>query len=141
VIFDNDYVRAVEFILKPGDNLPLHKGHPRIVYVLSDYKIKWTEGDKTSEKEWKKVNVHWHDAIEHAIENTGDKDAHFIVVARKKTALPETGEYDLSRDASTIGLFIPNQGVLSRFFLACPDLSGIYALIIFSNSCNFDLLK
>jgi quercetin dioxygenase-like cupin family protein len=102
VIFENDYVRVVEFMLKPGESLPLHKGHPRAVYALTDYQIKWTEGDEAREKEWQKGDVHWHDAIEHAIENTGENDANFIVVARKETSLPETGEYDLSRDASAI---------------------------------------
>jgi hypothetical protein len=75
VIFENNYVRAVEFMLKPGDNLPLHKGNPRAVYALSDYKIRWTEGDETTDKEWQKGDTHWHSADEHAVENVGTPPA------------------------------------------------------------------
>ena len=102
VIFENDYVKAVEFMLKPGEKLPLHKGMPRAVYALTDYKIRWTEGDETSEKVWQKGDAHWHGALEHAIENIGDENANFIIVARKQAALPETGEYDILKDASAI---------------------------------------
>lgn len=102
VVFENKYVQVVKFTLEPGDKLPLHKGGKRVVYALSDYKVKWTEGDETSEKEWQKGNVHWHDAVPHAIENIGKTDADYLVVTRKDTALPETDEYDLSRDASQL---------------------------------------
>jgi hypothetical protein len=102
VIFDNDYIKAVEFMLKPGDKLPMHKGSPRAVYALSDFKISWTEDEKTSEKEWKNGDTHWHAAAGHAIENIGESDAHYLVVSRKETALPATGEYDQSQDAGAI---------------------------------------
>jgi quercetin dioxygenase-like cupin family protein len=102
VIFENDYVRIVEFMLKPGDKLPQHKGNPRAVYALSDFKISWTEGDETSEKEWQKGDAHWHNSIEHSIENIGDKDANFIVISRKEMSLPEMSKDDLSQDASAI---------------------------------------
>ena len=100
MIFENDYVKVMEIDLKPGEELPLHKGDPRAVYSLSDYKIRWTEGGETSEKEWKEGDAHWHDAIEHAVENIGDNDARFLVVARREKELPETGDYDISQDAS-----------------------------------------
>lgn len=102
VVFENDYVQAVEFTLKPGEKLPLHTGGPRVVYALADYKIKWTEGGKITEKEWKKGDTHWHSAIDHAVENIGDVDAKYLVVTRTKNPLPETGENDLSRDASQL---------------------------------------
>jgi hypothetical protein len=89
-------------MLKPGEKLPLHKGKPRAIYALSDYKIRWTEGDNTSEKQWQKGDAHWHDAIEHSIENVGNADANYLVVSRKQSALPEPGEYDLAQDASAI---------------------------------------
>ncbi len=102
VVFENDYVKAVEFTLQPGDKLPLHKSGPRAIYSLSDYKIKWTEGGLVSEKEWQKGNTHWHNVIAHAVENIGDTDANYLVVARKKMALPETGIYEISQDASQL---------------------------------------
>lgn len=101
-VFENDYVKAVEFTLEPGEKLPLHKGGPRAVYALSDYKIKWNEGGQVTEKEWKTGDAHWHGAIEHAVENIGDTPARYLVVTRTETALPGTGDYDLSRDASQL---------------------------------------
>ena len=102
VIFENDYVRAVEFTLEPGEKLPLHKGGPRAVYALSNYQIKWDEGGLVSEKEWQKGDIHWHDAISHAIENIGDSEAKYLVVTRKEKELPDTGVFDISRDASQL---------------------------------------
>jgi len=102
VKIENDYIKVVEFILKPGDKLPLHKGDPRAIYSLSDYKLKWTEGDKETEKEWTKGHAHWHNAIDHAAENIGDTDANFLVVTRKEMTLPQTGDYDIGQDASQL---------------------------------------
>lgn len=100
--FENEYIKVTEFMLKPGDKLPLHKGDPRAIYALSNFKIKWTEGDQVSEKEWIKGDVHWHDALEHAVENIGDTDANYLVVSRKELALPEAGDYDIAQDASQL---------------------------------------
>ncbi|MBN1480686.1 hypothetical protein JXA70_10470 [candidate division KSB1 bacterium] len=102
IVFENDYVKAVEFTLKPGDQLPLHQGGARVIYALSDYKIKWTEGGETIEKEWQRGDTHWHDAIDHAVENIGDTEAQYLVVTRTETPLPETGDFDVSRDASQV---------------------------------------
>jgi hypothetical protein len=100
VQFENEFVKVSEFVLKSGDKTPLHEGGARVVYALSDYKIKWTEGDQVSEKAWQKGNVHWHEAIEHAVENIGETEANYIVVTRKENPLPETGDYSMAKDAS-----------------------------------------
>lgn len=102
VVFENEFVKAVEFTLKPGEKLPLHKGGQRAIYALSDYKIKWTEGDQTTEKEWTKGDAHWHAAGDHAVENIGTSDARYLVVTRKDIALPVTEGYDISHDASKL---------------------------------------
>lgn len=101
-VFENDFVRVDHFMLKPGDSLPLHKGGQRAVYALSDYTIKWTEGEKVSEKSWKKGDIHWHDSLAHAAENIGDTGAEYLVLTRKDAALPETEDYDISQDASQL---------------------------------------
>ena len=100
VLFENNYVKVDEFMLKPGDKLPLHEGGQRAVYALSDYTIRWTEGDQVTEKTWQKGEAHWHDVIEHAVENIGDTDARYLVVTRKETNLPESGDYMIAQDAS-----------------------------------------
>lgn len=87
-VFDNEYVKALRFTLEPGDNIPLHQGARRAIYSLSDYRIKWTEGERQTEKEWRKGQVHWHDAVPHAVENIGNTKAEYLVVARKDADLP-----------------------------------------------------
>ena len=100
LIFENDFVRAVEFSLQPGQALPMHQGGPRVVYSLSDYRIMWTEGPQSVEKEWLRGEAHWHEAIDHAVENIGDTEARYLVVTRHDAELPEAGEYDLDKDAA-----------------------------------------
>jgi quercetin dioxygenase-like cupin family protein len=99
LVFENDFVKAVRFELEPGQELPLHKGGPRIVYALSDYMISWTEGEQTSEKQWATGDAHWHGAVDHAVKNIGDTEADYLVVSRKETILPEAGDYDIMQDA------------------------------------------
>jgi hypothetical protein len=100
VQFENEFVKVSEFVLKSGDKIPLHEGGPRVVYALSNYTIKWTEGDQVSDKTWQKGDVHWHEAIEHAVENIGETEANYLVITRKENPLPETGNYSINQDAS-----------------------------------------
>jgi len=103
VLLDNQYIKVTKFLLKAGDTLPMHKGGPRTIYSLNDYTLKWKEG--TAEevtKNWQAGDVHWHDAIPHAVENTGTSDAQYLVLTRKVQALPDVMEYDINEDASKI---------------------------------------
>lgn len=103
IVLDNEHVRAVEFTLKPGQSLPMHKGQPRAVYSLSDYKILWTEGETAAtERTWEKGEVHWHDAVPHAVENVGATTARYLVVSRKETTLPSIAPYRLADDAASV---------------------------------------
>jgi quercetin dioxygenase-like cupin family protein len=101
-LFDNDFVRMDKFTLEPGEALPLHKGGPRAVYALSDYTIKWTEGDRVSEQTWQRGDAHWHDAVPHAAENVGDGDAVYLTVTRKEMGLPADAGYDTAQDAGEL---------------------------------------
>lgn len=116
VIFENEYVKAVEFMVKPGGKLPLHKGGERVIYSLSDYSIRWTEGGQTTDKTWMKGDAHWHGIMDHALENTGASDAHFLVITRKAMALPVAEGYDITQDAGQLdgghsGVVFENEAV------------------------------
>ncbi|MHA7815144.1 MAG: cupin domain-containing protein [Pseudohaliea sp.] len=87
-LFSNPYVEAYRITLAPGEAQPLHAGTQRIVYSLSDYTIRWTEDGETTSKRWREGEVHYHEALEHAAENTGNTIADFLVVARTDTPLP-----------------------------------------------------
>jgi quercetin dioxygenase-like cupin family protein len=103
VAFENEYVRGIEFTLRPGQTLPIHEGQPRVVYSLADYQILWTEGDAAPvERTWKKGDVHWHDAVPHAVENLGTTVAKYLVVTRRNTPLPSSEPYRLTDDAASV---------------------------------------
>ncbi len=100
-VFENDYVRAMEVRLEPGEEQPVHEGAPRVIYSLSDYTINWTEnGIDEGAKSWEAGDAHWHDAGPHAAENTGATTAEYLVVARTKATLPECDLANLAEDVN-----------------------------------------
>lgn len=81
---DNVNFRVTEINLPQGESLPRHEGVNRIIYSLSDYQITFNSADAENiEKQFKTGDVHWHNACQHAIDNTGETDAKFLVVAFK----------------------------------------------------------
>lgn len=93
-LFSNDYLQVNRVTLSPGEGLELHRGSARIVYSLSDYTIRWTEDGESAEKGWREGGVHAHEALEHAVENTGDTIADFLVLSRTDTPLPAVDDPD-----------------------------------------------
>jgi quercetin dioxygenase-like cupin family protein len=83
-LFDDDQFRLTEITLAPGASIPMHEGINRLIYALSDYTIRY-ESDKAGvlEKSFNKGEVHWHEGCKHAMENIGNSQAHFLVVAYK----------------------------------------------------------
>lgn len=81
MLLENEAVRVAEVTLEPGESTGLHRGGVRVVYALSDYVIRWTEGDADPvEVSWSEGQAHWHQPAEHAVENTGDLPARYLVV-------------------------------------------------------------
>ena len=85
VIVDNDRVRVLDVLHKPGVKEPMHS-HPAYVSVnLSDTKVKVTTPDgKTVEKVRKAGEVSWSEATTHALETVGTAGSHTIVIELKK---------------------------------------------------------
>ncbi|EGV45022.1 hypothetical protein BZARG_8 [Bizionia argentinensis JUB59] len=86
-LWDNESFKVTKVILPKGQKLPMHSGVNRIVYSLSDYQIMYnSDGGSESDgvKKMKIGDIHWHNACQHSIENTGDSDAEYIVVSYKK---------------------------------------------------------
>lgn len=101
LVFENDYVRVVEFTLGPGDELPLHHGGRRVVYALSDFTLEWLEGEaEPVTKKWTSGAVHFHDAVTHAARNAGSTEARYLVVSRKTVPLPIIEAYGAERDVA-----------------------------------------
>ena len=85
VLVDNDRVRILEVLDKPGENEPMHF-HPDFITVgLGTARIKVTTPDgKVVEKDRKLGDAIYSGAITHAVENVGATDFHVIVVELKK---------------------------------------------------------
>ncbi len=85
VIVDNDRVRVLDVLHKPGVKEPMHS-HPDYVSVyLNATKVKVTTPDgKTVEKDRKAGEVQYNSPVTHALENIGTTDQHVIVIELKK---------------------------------------------------------
>ena len=84
-MLDNDRVRMIRCVIKPGETLPMHSHPVNIVYSLTAGKAKYTFADgKTEERELKAGQAVWSEAISHSTENTGTTESHAVVVEIKK---------------------------------------------------------
>lgn len=82
--FDNEAFRVTEITLPKGAKIPMHDGVNRIIYALSDYQIMYeSEGEERNEKSFEQGDIHWHNACQHALENSGETEAKFLVVSYK----------------------------------------------------------
>jgi len=85
VMVDNDQVRVLDVLHKPGVKEPMHS-HPAYVSVyMSTTRVKVTTPDgKTVEKVRKAGEVSWSEATTHALESVGTAGSHTIVIELKK---------------------------------------------------------
>jgi quercetin dioxygenase-like cupin family protein len=100
-LFANDYAQVARVTLPPGAAMPRHDGPARTIYSLSDYTLRWTEGETTTRVDWREGQVHSHEAIEHALENIGNTIADFLVVSR--TSTPLSGGFERDDAAAVAG--------------------------------------
>ena len=83
-VFENDQVKVIEVHIPPGERQPTHHGLSRVIYALSDYTIAYTsDRSKTEETTVTKGEAHWHEADAHAVENTGESEAHYLIFGWK----------------------------------------------------------
>jgi uncharacterized RmlC-like cupin family protein len=88
LIFENEYVRAYEVTLNPGESLQPHETGNRLIYSLSTYVLRYHWDNKVSEENRKPGDVHFHPAGVHHEENSGKQKAIFLIVERTSKALP-----------------------------------------------------
>jgi quercetin dioxygenase-like cupin family protein len=86
VEFENDQVRVVSYHFEPGQKNGMH-GHPdNVQIVLTDAKASVTTPDgKVTASEAKAGEVRWRPALQHSVQNTGDKPFDGILVEMKGT--------------------------------------------------------
>jgi quercetin dioxygenase-like cupin family protein len=81
VIFQNERVRMLEYIDKPGDKTNLHQHPDSLVYALSPFKRKLIlNGGKEVVVEKKEGEVYWVPAQQHIGENIGTTDTHVLIM-------------------------------------------------------------
>ncbi len=86
VLLENDRVRVVRVVLKPGETIGMHT-HPNgdIWMPASQGKVRTTTlGGRPEENEVNANQVYWSDAETHSIENIGTTEYQSVVVELKR---------------------------------------------------------
>ena len=85
VLLENDRVRVVRVVTKPGEKLEMHSHPAHIVYSFTSGKAKFTSSDgKSEEREIKAGQAIWSDAVTHSTENAGTTESRVLVTELKK---------------------------------------------------------
>lgn len=85
VLLENERVRVVEVVQKPGEKLAMHSHPANIVYAFASAKAKYTTPDgKTHERELKAGQAVWSDGVTHSSENVGTTESRVLVIELKK---------------------------------------------------------
>ncbi len=85
VLLENDQVRVVRVVAKPGEKLEMHSHPANIVYAFTPGKVKHTSLDgQTQERELKTGQAIWSDAVTHSSENIGTAESRVLVIELKK---------------------------------------------------------
>ena len=81
---ENDRVRVLEVVFKPGDVAKMHHHPDHVVYALKGGKGRFTSGGKTQEMEIKTGSVIFLEAQDHEVKNIGNTTLDLIVMELKK---------------------------------------------------------
>ena len=81
---ENDKVRVLEVVFKPGDVAKMHHHPDHVVYALKGGKLSFNSGGKTQEMEIKAGSVMFLDAQDHEVKNIGNTTLDLLVMELKK---------------------------------------------------------
>ncbi len=81
---ENDRVRVLEVVSKPGDVAKMHHHPDHVIYALKGGKATLTSAGKTQEIEIKTGSVLFMDAQDHEMKNNGNTTIDLIVMELKK---------------------------------------------------------
>jgi hypothetical protein len=84
LVFENDRVRVLEYVDKPGDMTTPHEHPDSVMYTLSSFKRRLHVGDAQRDVALDAGGVHWLPAQEHAGENIGASQTHVLFVELKE---------------------------------------------------------
>lgn len=84
VIFENDRVRVLEYHDQPGDKTHPHLHPDSVMYSLTSFRRRVSDGDRSVDVEIPAGAVRWLGAQTHSGHNTGDTQTHTIFVELKE---------------------------------------------------------
>jgi hypothetical protein len=84
VIFENERVRVLEYLDKPGQSTTPHRHPDSTMYTLSSFKRRLVSSGREVDVEIGAGSVRWLDAQEHSGLNIGDTETHAIFVELKE---------------------------------------------------------
>lgn len=85
VVFENDYVRVLEYNDHPGHKGTLHEHPNSVMYTLGSFKRRATSDLGQREFEMEAGVVAWLPAQQHVGENVGDTDTHALFIELKNS--------------------------------------------------------
>ncbi len=87
VVFENDQIRVVRWVVSAGDKTGKHSHPASLIVLLTDYDARVTTGDgKSTEVHSKAGSALWREALTHVVENIGQHPMEGIIVEPKKAA-------------------------------------------------------
>jgi hypothetical protein len=89
VIFENERVRVLDHIDRPGESTTPHLHPDSVTYTLSSFKRRLISSGREVEVEIGAGSVRWLDAQEHSGVNIGDTETHVIFVELKEPSLSQ----------------------------------------------------
>jgi hypothetical protein len=89
VIFENDRVRVLDYLDKPGESTTPHLHPDSVMYPLSSFKRRLISSGREVDVEIGAGSVRWLDAQEHSGVNIGDSATHVIFVELKEPSLSQ----------------------------------------------------
>lgn len=89
VVFENDRVRVLEYLDRPGDRTTVH-GHPdSVMYTLSTFRRRlYDEAGNSRDVEMEAGTTGWLPTQRHAGHNIGETPTHVIFVELKEGSTP-----------------------------------------------------
>lgn len=89
VVFENDRVRVLEYLDRPGDSTLMHDHPDSVMVTLCGFRRRLSSGGRQVEVELPAFHARWLDAQEHCGTNIGTTATHSIFVELKQ---PRPGE-------------------------------------------------
>jgi mannose-6-phosphate isomerase-like protein (cupin superfamily) len=85
VLLNNDRVRVLDVVVKPGEKMPLHSHPDNILYVITGGTARSTDAKgKSTDRTFKNGECVYREGETHEIENTGKKALHVLNIELKK---------------------------------------------------------